>query len=136
MLEQKPDREASWLLSRAYLQEGVDGPAREALTQAGSYRADNPFDVDPGPYVGEARCEKCHASIYRDAKASRHTQGFYRGEQIRSLPRPDRPLVDPDNQAVSHTLHESEGKVHEITQVGDERLAAIVEYAFARATAT
>ena len=100
------------------------------LRLAGSYRAENPFETDPGPYVGEARCEKCHASIFRDSLASRHTQGFYRDDQIRSLPRPERALIDPDNQAVTHTIDESEGQVREITRVGDERLAAVVEYAF------
>jgi tetratricopeptide (TPR) repeat protein len=130
VLDRKPDREASWLLSRAHLQEGAVGPAREALALAGSYRADNPFEPDPGPYVGEARCEKCHATIYRDSLASRHTQGFYRGEQVRSLPRPDRPLVDPDNRSVTHTIEEDWGKVHETTQVGNQRMSAFVEYAF------
>jgi predicted CXXCH cytochrome family protein len=130
VLDRRPDREAYWLLSRAYLQQGADGPAREALKSAGSYRAENSFEVDPGPYVGEARCEKCHAAIFRDSLASRHTQGFYRGEQVLSLPWPGRSLADPDNPQVTHTIEESEGKVREIVQAGDRRLAAIVEYAF------
>jgi predicted negative regulator of RcsB-dependent stress response len=130
VLDREPDREASWLLSRAYLQEGETGLAREALALSGPYRSDNPLEPDPAPYVGEARCEKCHSAIFRDSLASRHTQGFYRGEQIRSLPRPDRPLADPDDGWVRHVIEEREGKLREITRMGDRRLEAIVEYAF------
>ena len=50
-----PDPEASWLLSRAYLQKRDKSQAQAALAQAGSYRADNPLEAEPSPYVGEAR---------------------------------------------------------------------------------
>ena len=69
-----------------------------------SYRADNPLEAEPGPYVGEARCEKCHSKIFRDSLASRHTQTYYRGAQLDQLPLPDKPLADPDDPSVTHTI--------------------------------
>ncbi len=95
ILARGPDPEASWLLSRVYLQQGAIAEAQEALARAGSYRGDNPLEDEPSPYVGEARCQKCHPAIFQDSLASRHTQTYYRGAQLRGLPRPDRPLADP-----------------------------------------
>src|SRR5262249_29956528 len=58
-----PDPEASWLLSRAALQDGdVDG-VKAALVGAGSYRDDHRQEPEPGPYVGERRCAECHSAI-------------------------------------------------------------------------
>ena len=111
ILDRGPDSEAAWLLSRAYLQEGDKARALAALKQAGSYRADNPLEAEPGPYVGEARCEKCHATIFRDSLASRHTQTYYRGDaarpssRSRTAPaRPRRPRGDPRDHS-SATAH-------------------------------
>ena len=86
ILDRAPDPEAAWLLSRVYLQEGDKTQALAALKQAGSYRADNPLEPEPGPYVGEARCEKCHSKIFRDSLASRHTRTYYRGASSTDLP--------------------------------------------------
>ena len=118
-----PDPEAAWLLSRAFLQEGDEARAREALAQAGSYRADNPMEAEPSPYVGEARCEPCHAAIFRDSLASRHTQSYYRGAQLDELPRPERPLPDPDDPEVTHTILERDGALREQTRVGGDGLS-------------
>ena len=91
ILARGPDPEASWLLSRVYLQQGTIAEAREALARAGSYRGDHPLEDEPSPYVGEARCQTCHEAIFKDSLANRHTQTFYRGVQLRGLPRPDAP---------------------------------------------
>ena len=40
--------------------------AQAALVQAGSYRDDHPLEPEPAPYVGEARCQKCHAADLSD----------------------------------------------------------------------
>ncbi len=101
-----------------------------ALTQAGSYRAANPLEADPGPYVGEGRCEKCHTAIFRDSLSSRHTQTYYRGRQLDALPIPEKPLPDPDDPKVTHTFRKQAGVLHEDTQVGREVFDAVVEYAF------
>ena len=60
ILARGPDPEASWLLSRVYLQQGAIAEAQGALARAGSYRGDNPLEDEPSPYVGEARCQQCH----------------------------------------------------------------------------
>jgi tetratricopeptide (TPR) repeat protein len=130
MVERGLDSETAWLMSRIYLQEGDKTRALTALKQAGSYRASNPLDVDPGPYVGEAQCEKCHAAIYRDSLSNRHTQTYYRGTQLDAIPLPDRPLPDPDDPKVIHTFQRREGALHEFTGVGREVFDAVVEYAF------
>jgi hypothetical protein len=64
---------------------------------------------------------------------SRHTQSYYRGEEIKTLPRPDHPLPDPDNPKVTHAIVEREGVVEEETHVGDTIYRAVVEFAFGTA---
>jgi predicted CXXCH cytochrome family protein len=130
ILERGPDTETAWLLSRAYLQEGDKAPALAALKQAGSYRADNPLEPEPSLYVGESRCENCHTTIFRDSLASRHTQTYYRGTQLDTIPLPDRPLRDPEDREVTHTYQRREGVLHEETRVGRDLFDAVVEYAF------
>ena len=130
ILAQRADREAAWLLSRAYLQEGDKARAESAMASAGSYRRDNPLEEEPSPYVGEARCQKCHPTIFRDSLASRHTQTYYRGAQLRTLPRPDRPLTDPTDPKVTHAIQEVDGALWEETRVDNTVLRSLIEYAF------
>jgi tetratricopeptide (TPR) repeat protein len=130
LLARGPDPEASWLLSRVYLQQGATAEAHEALDRAGSYRSDNPLEEEPSPYVGEARCQKCHPAIFEQSLASRHTQTYYRGAQLQALPRPDRPLPDPTDPKVTHAIKEVDGALWEETRVGDTVLRSLIEYAF------
>jgi tetratricopeptide (TPR) repeat protein len=130
ILAQKEDPEAAWLLSRAYLQEGDKARAQAAMVRAGSYRADNPLEEEPSPYVGEARCQKCHAAIFRDSLASRHTQTYYRGAQLPALPRPDRPLTDPTDPKVTHEIKEVDGALWAEARAGDTVVRSLIEYAF------
>jgi hypothetical protein len=124
------DSEAAWLLSRAYLQQGDKTRALEARKQARTYRADNPLEAEPGPYVGEARCATCHSKIFRDSLASRHTQTYYRGSQLDRLPLPDKPLADPDDPQVTHSITKRDGALWEDTSVGHQVFSAFIEYAF------
>ena len=82
------DAEAVWLMSRAYLQQKNKTQALAALQQSGTYRTDNPMEPEPGPYVGEARCEACH---------SKSLSGFPRQPAFSDiLPRcPARPASSP-----------------------------------------
>ncbi len=130
ILARGPDPEASWLLSRVHLQQGAIAKAREALARAGSYRGDHPLEDEPSPYVGEARCQTCHAALFRDSLASRHTQTYYRGAQLRGLPHPDRPLADPTDPKVTHTIKEVDGALWEETHVGDTVFRSVIAYAF------
>jgi predicted CXXCH cytochrome family protein len=131
--QRAPDEETNWLLSRVYLQEGDKTRALAALKQAGSYRAVNPLESEPSPFVGEARCEQCHPAIFRDSLASRHTQSFYRGAQLAALPLADGPLPDPDDPEVTHTFQKRDGMVREETRVGHEVFDAVIDYAFGTA---
>jgi predicted CXXCH cytochrome family protein len=130
LLGRGDDLEASWLLSRVALQEGKVDEARSAMDRTKSYRPANPLEPEPGPYAGEARCQKCHQAIFRDALTSRHSQTYYRGAQLAGLPRPERPLPDPDNPRVTHAVVERGGALHEQTRVDGAVLDAVVEYAF------
>ena len=130
ILARGPDSEASWLLSRVYLQQGAIAEAREALAGARSYRGDHPLEDEPSPYVGEARCQACHAAIFRDSLTNRHTQSYYRGAQLRGLPRPDRLLADPTDPKVTHAIKEVDGALWEETHVGDTVYRSMIEYAF------
>jgi tetratricopeptide (TPR) repeat protein len=125
-----PDAEASWLLSRVYLQQGAIAEAQQALAHAGSYRRDKPLEDEPSPYVGEARCQSCHAAIFRDSLANPHTQTFHRAAQLPGLPRPDRPLADPADPKVTHAIKEIDGSLWEETRVGDSVLRSLIQYAF------
>jgi hypothetical protein len=129
----RPDEESNWLLSRVHRQEGDKTRALAALKQARSYRAANPLEAEPSPFVGEARCEQCHPAIFRDSLASRHTQTYYRGSQLAELSFPDGPLPDPDDPEVTHTFQKRDGMVREETRVGREVFDAVIDYAFGTA---
>ena len=49
LLEAGPDREAAWLLSRAYLEEGNRADAAAALKRSDTYRAEHPLEPEPAP---------------------------------------------------------------------------------------
>jgi tetratricopeptide (TPR) repeat protein len=124
-----PDHEASWLLSRACLQEGALTEAETALAQAGSYRSDHPMEHEPSPYIGESRCGECHRPITQSMFASRHARTLLRGEQLASLPLPDHPLADPDDPRVSHTFMRAQGQIRMETRVESKVFRAVVDYA-------
>ena len=56
ILAKGPDAEASWLMSRAYLQEGALPEALAAFKQAGSFTEENPTLSDPAPFTGARSC--------------------------------------------------------------------------------
>jgi predicted CXXCH cytochrome family protein len=130
ILDRGLDAEAAWLLSRAYLQAGDKAHALKALEQSGTYRGDHPLESEPGPYIGETRCEKCHSEIYRNSLASRHTRTYYRGAQLDLLPLPEHPLLDPEDPEVTHTIRRHDGALRERTRIGNEVFDAVIEYAF------
>ena len=124
------DREASWLLSRAALQEGAIPAAVTALKAAGSYRADHPLEIEPSPYVGESQCASCHKDIVRAVQASRHDSTLVRGKPLAELPYPDHAVPDPDDSSVTHKFRREAGQVHFETRFKDQVLHAVVDYAF------
>jgi predicted CXXCH cytochrome family protein len=125
-----PDSETFWLLSRVAMQQGSKAEVLDALARAGSYRGDHPLEYEPSPFVGEARCAQCHRSIFEQSLAHRHTQTYYRGEQLGTLPTPEHPWPDPNGSQVTHTVRKAGSKLWEETRVGDQVIRSLVEYAF------
>jgi hypothetical protein len=124
------DPEASWYESRADIQEGKFEQAAAAIETSGKFRDDHPAMAEPGPYVGSAACESCHPSITEKYRHARHARTFYHGAGLLKLPRPDRPLPDPDDPGVTHTI-ETEGEaVRALTRVDDKTYRVVVDFAF------
>ncbi len=85
LLESGSDPEASWLLSRAYIQERDWSRAETEWNRSSSYRDQHPLEPEPAPYLGEARCAECHRTQFQAVLASRHATTFARARH-RSLP--------------------------------------------------
>jgi len=124
------DSEASWLMSRCFLQEKDWKHAALALKGAGSYRHDYPLDPEPAPYVGAARCALCHAAEYKAVTASRHATTFSFARQPQAVPLPDRPVPDPGDPRVSHTFRRGHDGIGVESRVGDQVFRALAVYAF------
>jgi tetratricopeptide (TPR) repeat protein len=133
VLRAGPDSEASWLLSRAWLQLGAKEQAVLALGSARDHRALHPLDLEPGPYVGEARCAACHRDISQAYHGSRSSRTLHRGEQLLNLHYPVGTVADPADPTVTHRFTQREGKVHLETTAQDRTLQAVVDYAFGSA---
>jgi hypothetical protein len=124
------DREAAWLMSRAFLQEGDTQRAAQALKRAGDFRNEDPTLPEPAPYVGAAACAECHARNYQTQQISRHAQSYLGGRDLRQLTLPEPALPDPGNPNVLHTYRHDEHATRVETVVEDQTWRAIVEYVF------
>ena len=123
------DPESSWLLARAWLQEGKAEEADSALRDAGGFGASDPMIREPAPYVGAASCASCHPAEYRSQQNSRHSRTLMRASDLRSLPWPDREIPDAHDPRVSHRFVREGGRVEAVTTVAGEAFRAVVEYA-------
>jgi tetratricopeptide (TPR) repeat protein len=130
VLDHRPDSAAHWLQSRVALQEGAISEAIAAIRAAGSYRAEHPLELEPGPYVGESRCAQCHSDKASNFQASRHASTLVRGKGLLKIPYPDGVVADPDDATVTHAFRREGDQVHYQTRVKDEVRDAIVDYAF------
>jgi tetratricopeptide (TPR) repeat protein len=125
------DPEASWLLSRAFLQEGAKVEALAALEAAGSFRDENPLVPEPAAFVGSARCAKCHSTIHQAQQSSRHARTFFRADELKDLELPAPSFADPGRPGVAHNLERAAGgPVQQKTQIDGKILSAVVVYAF------
>ena len=124
------DAESSWLLSRAYLQNGQSADAFAALKRSGTYRDQNPLMAEPSPYTGAARCATCHSRETSTHERSRHSRTLHRGQALLDLPFPDKPLTDPDDPKVTHTFKRDRKQIEVVTRAGDRVFETVVEYAF------
>jgi tetratricopeptide (TPR) repeat protein len=130
LLHNGPDEEARWLLSRCFIQQRDWNRAAELLKEGTSYRAENPLEFEPAPYVGAARCAACHRPQFEAVAASRHAATFARARDLGSLSLPKEPLRDPGNPPVTHKLHRENDALVVETRVDQKVLRAVVEYAF------
>jgi cytochrome c-type biogenesis protein CcmH/NrfG len=128
--ENEADAEASWLLCRAYIQEHDWARAESLLGPSAAFRALNPVEAEPAPYVGAARCAACHPAIYRSLMASKHATTFSRARDLDKLVLPSNPVADPGNPEVTHEYTRRDGSVQVETRVGEEVQRAVIDYAF------
>jgi cytochrome c-type biogenesis protein CcmH/NrfG len=127
---QGPDPEASWLLSRCFLQEGNWKQAAAVLPQHPSFRAEHPLESEPAPYVGQSRCTACHRPQGDALRASRHGTTFARSSALKGLPLPEEPLADPGNPQVTHRFQRADDSLVVETRAGQKVWRAVVDYAF------
>jgi len=130
LLAQGPDAEASWLLGRSYIQEQDWVRAAALIEPRSSFRAEQPLEFEPAPYVGAARCAACHSEIYRSAIASKHATTFSRARDLDELVLPSNPMPDPGNPQVTHDFKRLDGSLQVETRAGEEIQRAVINYAF------
>jgi hypothetical protein len=105
LLAAGPDREASWLLSRALLQKGDLEGAAGALKQAAGFQAGDPTTPEPAPHVGANSCQACHAKIHGTQRASHHAGSLLTGPDLAAVPLPEQQFTDPDDPQVQYAFH-------------------------------
>jgi tetratricopeptide (TPR) repeat protein len=129
VLDAGHDPEASWLLSRAGLQQGRIDEAVADLGRAGTY-AGRAMLPEPAPYVGSARCAECHRSYHRAEQTSRHARTYHPPERLAAdLPLPDRPIADPEDAGFVHTIQSTRDRVVFETLAGSDRARATIRFA-------
>jgi Flp pilus assembly protein TadD len=124
------DPEASWLLSRCDIQEGDFKHAAAVLPHVPFAPAGRPFEIEPAPYVGEARCAGCHRRQTDALLGSRHATTFARPVELKSLPLPEEPLADPGDPGVAHRFRREDDSLVVETRAGQKVWRAVVDYAF------
>jgi len=125
-----PDAEASWLLSRAFLQEGAVAKALGAFKEAVSFADENPVLTDPAPFVGSATCAECHSEQFQTQQNSRHARTFHRVSELRDFVPPRPALPDPVVARITHTLRKTGDRLEQETQTSERLYQAVVDYAF------
>ncbi|MFO0890862.1 MAG: tetratricopeptide repeat protein [Isosphaeraceae bacterium] len=130
VLANGPDAEASWLLSRACLQENALPEARAALKEAGSFVEEDPARPEPAPFTGAASCAPCHAAKYQAQQGSHHAGTFHRADEPEVLALPGADLADPANPRVAHRLERVDGRLRHETRTPGRLYQAVIDYAF------
>ena len=129
LLASGPDREASWLLSRALLHDGEADAADAALAASAGFARDRRADHEPAPYAGAASCRACHSEIYESQQHGRHATTIRHGDELATVAIPDAPLADPVDPEVSHHFTRAPHAIHLETTVGDRASLAVLDYA-------
>jgi tetratricopeptide (TPR) repeat protein len=130
-LASKPDPEGFWLLSRAFLQEGLKDQTLAALEKSASFRDENPLLPEPSRYIGSNLCAECHRAIARSQQDSRHAHTFFRVAELGKLPLPPDSFADPADGKVTHSIRRlADQQLDQETHAGNQVYSAVVEYAF------
>lgn len=130
LLKTGPDPEASWLLSRTYIQEKDFPRAEKALKEGSAYKLDHPSATEPAPYVGEAKCARCHAKETRAVLASRHATTFARGRDLGESLFTGKTTPDPGNPQVVHRFERVGQTARLETSTAERVYRAVIDYAF------
>ncbi len=126
-----PDAASSWLLSRAYLQEGEIASAVAADQKSGAFRDDHRLMPEPARYVGSQACARCHSAIFAAQRRSRHARTYFSASELGHLDLPPSRFVEPGQRDVSHTLtRNAAGQLEQETRIGEKVFHAVVDYAF------
>jgi cytochrome c-type biogenesis protein CcmH/NrfG len=125
-----PDAEASWLLSRALLQQEDFQAASAALNASDDYGLHNPTMPEPAPLVGIRTCAACHPQHYRSQQASRHARAFRPTAELAALPAFATPVRDSGDASVYHVLKCADGRLQWETTDNRQVARAVVDYAF------
>ena len=122
--------EVHWLQSRARLQLGDVVEASKALELSKAVAAEDLLRPEPSPYLGQAACARCHASISKDHLATSHARTLRQAEHVASLDLPNDPILDPVDPAVSHQFRRNpDGTVEVRTIDPGGTMKALVLYA-------
>jgi len=130
ILAREPNAEASWLMSRAYLQEGALAEALAAFKQAGAFAEENPTLPDPAPFAGAASCAPCHSEKYQAQQSSRHARTFRRISELPDLELPQASFSDPANSQVTHHFRRVGDHLQQETHTEGHIYQAVLDYAF------
>lgn len=123
----EPTPEVDWLRTRALLQQGKSQESTAAHS-IGASPASDPMAPEPAPFVGSAQCMECHTEIHSAQQASRHGRTFARAPALHDVPLPDRPLPDPHNPSVQHSISREADKLIVRTKLDDQVRQAVVAY--------
>lgn len=131
VLRARPDDlEASWLLSRAAIDDPKMTLTDATLAQAKSYRAAHPLEPEPAPFVGSSECMRCHVDIHSTQRASRHAKTFYNAGMLKKFELPKGKFPDKTVANVTHELtRDSQDRITLTTTEGDTVRKALVEFA-------
>ena len=131
ILARGPDAEASWLLSRAHLQEGASAAGTGGPQGGGFVRRRGPDPPRPGPV---RRCGELRGMPPREIRGPAafppcpDLPSRLRSLATSALPRPSFP--DPAEPEVTHTLRKAGDRLVHETHTPGRIFKAVVDYAF------
>ena len=124
-----PDPEGSWLLGRAYLQQGKLSEANIAQDDSLGYGDESVYAHEPSPFIGSAKCAPCHQPIYDTQQNSLHAKTFFATTDLGKIAWPEKPIHDRFAPGVVHTITREGDQVKYETKVKDDVFRAVIDYA-------